>query len=75
MCLTRVPVLYRGPFNRDVLYEHTTGQTVIGNGAHLREGIVVTPVVERRHDRHGRVILKSVSGDYLTRRGEATEFA
>lgn len=75
MGVTRVPVIYRGPFSRDILYEHTTGQTVIGDGAHIREGVVVTPAVERRHDRHGRVILKSVSGDYLTRKGDATEFA
>lgn len=75
MGLQRVPVLYRGPFSRAVMYEHTDGKTVIGHAAHIREGIVVTPVVERRDPRHGRVIFKSVSGDYLTRKGEATEFA
>lgn len=73
--LDRVPVLYRGPFSREVLYQHTDGRTVLSNGAHVREGVVVTPVIERRHPRHGRVILKSVSGDYLTRKGETTEFA
>jgi RNA ligase (TIGR02306 family) len=75
MGVTRVPVVYRGPFSREVMLEHTSGKTVIGNGVHIREGIVITPVVERRHPRHGRVILKSVSADYLTRKGEATEFA
>ena len=72
--LQRVPVLYRGPFSREVLYEHTDGKTVIGGGAHIREGVVVVPVVERIAYRFGRVILKSVSGDYLTRKGEVTEF-
>ena len=72
--LRRVPVLYRGPFSRDVLYQHTDGKTVIGDGAHIREGVVVTPVTERIADHFGRVILKSVSGDYLTRKGETTEF-
>lgn len=72
--LTRVPVLYRGPFSREEMMRHTDGKTVIGGGAHIREGVVVTPVRERRDDRIGRVILKSVSGDYLTRKGDATEF-
>ena len=73
--LARVPVLYRGPFSREALYQHTDGKTELGNGAHIREGIVVTPAVERRDDAIGRVILKSVSGDYLTRKGDVTEFA
>ena len=74
MGVARVPVLYRGPFSKSVLYEHTDGKTVIGNGAHIREGVVVVPVTERCDQSIGRVILKSVSGDYLTRRGETTEF-
>ena len=72
--ITRMPVLYHGPFSRAVMYEHTDGRTVVGSGAHLREGVVVVPLAERRDDQIGRVILKSVSGDYLTRKGEATEF-
>lgn len=75
MGLRTVPVLYSGPFSREVMYAHTDGKTVIGSGAHIREGVVVTPALERRDDMIGRVILKSVSGDYLTRKGDATEFA
>jgi len=71
----RLPVLYRGPFSRAVMIEHTDGKTVVGGGVHIREGIVVRPVQERRDDTIGRVILKSVSGDYLTRKGDATEFS
>jgi RNA ligase (TIGR02306 family) len=72
--IERLPVLYRGPFSRNVMYEHTDGKTVLGGASHIREGLVVVPVAERRDKTIGRVILKSVSGDYLTRKGEATEF-
>jgi len=72
--IARMPVLYRGPFSRATLYAHTDGNTVVGGGAHIREGVVVVPVAERRDATIGRVVLKSVSGDYLTRKGDATEF-
>ncbi len=67
-----VPVLYEGPFIKAVIAEHTDGKTVLG-GRHVREGVVVRPAEEREAPELGRVILKSVSGDYLTRRG-GTEF-
>lgn len=73
--LEQVPVLYRGAFSRAVMMQYTEGKTVLGGAAHVREGIVVTPVQERRNDGIGRVILKSVSGDYLLRKGHVTEFA
>lgn len=71
----RVPVLYRGPFNMAVVLEHTRGkESVSGASAHIREGVVVTPLVER-FDRSigGRAALKSVSEDYLLR-ANGTEF-
>jgi len=72
--LYRVPVLYRGPYSREVMLQFTTGkESVSGNGMHLREGIVMKPLVERRDDHLGRVMLKSISEDYLTRSG-ATEY-
>jgi RNA ligase (TIGR02306 family) len=67
-----VPVLHRGPFSETVLLRETDGPTALG-GKHLREGIVVRPATERESAEFGRVILKSVSGDYLTRKG-GTEF-
>ena len=67
-----VPVLYEGPFSTATMLEHTEGPTTLG-GRHVREGVVVRPAAERRSDAIGRVILKSVSGTYLTRRG-GTEF-
>ena len=75
MGLQRVPVLYRGPLSVDVLAAHTAGrETVSGRSAHVREGIVVRPVVERRHPTLGRVQLKSINPKYLTRKG-GTEFS
>lgn len=74
--LKRVPVLYRGPFSKKVLLEHTDGfETISGKEIHIREGVVVRPAVERRHEEIGRVQLKNVSGNYLTRKGKnLTEF-
>ena len=67
-----VPVLYEGPFSEAALREHTGGATVLG-GRHVREGVVVKPAAERESAEFGRVILKNVSGDYLTRKG-GTEY-
>ncbi len=68
-----VPVLYRGPFGAECLALTTGRETVSSRGSHLREGIVIRPVRERHDAAIGRVILKSVSADYLLRGGEATE--
>ena len=67
-----VPVLYEGPFSEAALLEHTAGATVLG-GKHVREGVVVRPAAERESPEFGRVFLKNVSGDYLTRKG-GTEY-
>ena len=67
-----VPVLYEGPFGTAKLAELTDGKTNL-KADHIREGVVVRPLEERDSAEFGRVILKSVSGDYLTRRG-GTEF-
>jgi RNA ligase (TIGR02306 family) len=69
-----VDILYRGPFSREVIDEHCTGNTVTGNGMHIREGVVITPVKERRDDNLGRVILKHINPDYLLRKGKVTEY-
>lgn len=72
--LDRVPVLYQGPFSKEIMMKYTDGyETVSGKEMHIREGIVVRPIRERRCDEIGRVQLKSVSGDYLTRKG-GTEY-
>ena len=60
-----VPELYRGPWSPELIDEFSDGDSAIGSG--IREGIVIKPVEERKDTRTGRVILKSISGDYLTR--------
>jgi RNA ligase (TIGR02306 family) len=75
--LEMVPVLYCGPFNRDVLELHTNGkETVSGKESHIREGVVIRPVMEREHNNlpMNRIQLKNISADYLLRKGEATEY-
>nr|WP_250808556.1 RNA ligase (ATP) [Neorhizobium tomejilense] len=69
----QVPRFYRGPFSWESLAEHTDGKTALGAN-HIREGVVVTPVVQRSHSRIGRVIVKSVSEKYLLRSG-GTEYS
>ena len=75
-----VPVLYRGPFSVAEAERQTDGPTVMCDVKDAgtfagREGIVVKPAVERFDDRmvptstRGRVVFKSVSADYLARKG------
>ena len=72
--LEQVPVLYRGPVDDAVIAQLTDGKSIL-DGTTLREGVVITPIKETRHPRYGRIILKSVSEDYLLRKGDTTEFA
>jgi RNA ligase (TIGR02306 family) len=69
-----VPLLYRGPFSKAVLEQHTYGPTTVAEPGAIkakfkdREGCVVTPLKEQHNHFVGRVILKSVSADYLDRK-------
>ena len=65
--LPTVPVLHRGPWSQD-LRALSNGPTVIGAGAHCREGFVARPVKERFDERVGRVALKLHGEDYLLRK-------
>ena len=70
-----VPELYRGPYDRDVIWAIASGtEQVSGHELHLREGVVVKPIHERVDPRAERVVLKFVSDDYLLRKGNVTEF-
>ncbi|MFN3197738.1 MAG: RNA ligase (ATP) [Bradymonadia bacterium] len=72
--LPRVPVLYRGPFSAQAMDTHADGkETISGAGRHIREGIIMRTVPERRDDSLGRVQLKRVSAAYLLRNG-GTEY-
>lgn len=66
--------VYRGPFNKQVIKDHTDGPALEGNPDQIkckfkgREGIVIKPVKEMFDKLNRRVIVKSVSVDYLERR-------
>lgn len=76
MQLQLSPNLYRGPHSKAKMIEYTSGKEQIsGTESHMREGIVIRPVKERQHEEIGRAMLKSVSEEYLLRKGEATEFS
>lgn len=66
--LTRVPVLYKGPFSMAKMFELRDGKTVEGNATHIREGIVIRAAIEENlnirglHD--GRKQVKFVSPAY-----------
>lgn len=71
-----VPVLYEGPFNKDLVKQFTYGPTTLAVADEIkttfkdREGCVITPQVEQFYaPTGGRLIVKSVSADYLDRRG------
>lgn len=74
--LNRVPILYRGPFTKQLMAKHTNGhETVSGKAKHIREGIVIRPRLEMFcPDLPGnRLQLKSVSEAYLIRKN-GTEY-
>jgi hypothetical protein len=67
-----VPVLYVGPFDPALVEEWTNGPTTqaeVKSRFKGREGCVITPLTETYHPDLGRVVLKSVSADYLDRKG------
>jgi tRNA-binding EMAP/Myf-like protein len=61
-----VPTLYRGPWKAD-LVSLAEGKTTMPGANHVREGIVIKPVIERK-SHMGRVILKLHGEGYLTRK-------
>jgi RNA ligase (TIGR02306 family) len=67
-----VPLLYHGPFSKEMLAQCTDGCSLVGyhNGSFKgREGCVVTPLKETYYaPTGGRLILKSLSADYLARK-------
>jgi RNA ligase (TIGR02306 family) len=68
-----VPTLYRGKITHEKLQELTDGYTSL-DGTNVKEGVVVRTLKnEYRNDKIGRVILKSISDAYLTRKN-ATEY-
>ena len=75
--LETVPLLHEGEWRDGLDRDHRGGTSTLHRQT-VREGCVIKPTVERRHDdpdglRLGRVVLKSVNPDYLVRQG-ATEY-
>lgn len=71
-----VPLLYRGPYDKRIVLEHTDGPTTLSakkGATHIREGVVVKSATEERNPHFGRKIAKSISDAYLLRKN-ATEF-
>lgn len=71
-----VPLLYQGPFSADLVKQFTYGPTTLAEPGQIksafkdREGCVITPLAEQFYaPTGGRLILKSVSADYLDRKG------
>lgn len=69
--LPTCPVLYRGPYEPQAMYALAEGPTVLGKGAHVREGIVVKPTKERWNQDIGRAFLKLPGEGYLLRKEKA----
>lgn len=68
-----VPVLYRGPFAMSEIMKFSNSKSQIVGADNIMEGVVVKPVIERFDAKIGRVILKYVFDQYLTRHG-GTEY-
>lgn len=76
--LEMVPLLYEGKFTNGIVMRHTYGNSVLNDGQ-IKEGCVVRTTDPNRETFRGeRIILKSVSEQYLTRKSrngkELTEF-
>ena len=69
----QVPVVYEGPFERELLLGWTNGKTLWSDVNQIREGVVIRDANEGIDRKIGRRILKSVSEKYLLRK-DGTEF-
>jgi RNA ligase (TIGR02306 family) len=61
----RVPSLGTMPFDFGKLQALADGPSLVGGADHMREGIVIKPLKERKHWSLGRVMLKMVGLKYL----------
>lgn len=70
----QVPVLAYIYFDLDEIREMSKGITTLPVARHIREGVVVKPLIERHDPKVGRAIMKYVSDDYLlAKRSDFTE--
>ena len=68
--LLNVPFIYKGPWYPQQLLGLAEGDTLLNNGACMREGFVVEPATPRWHPDVGRVKLKVVGQQYLIAQGK-----
>ena len=59
-----VPLLFRGAYDLNTIKALSEGSTTLDD-AHIREGVVVKPIVERIHPKVGRVAMKYIGDAYL----------
>jgi RNA ligase (TIGR02306 family) len=64
----RVPDFGIMPFDFEKLQKLADGPSLILGANHMREGIVIKPIKERRHYKLGRVMVKMVSNAYLEKK-------
>jgi RNA ligase (TIGR02306 family) len=68
--IDRVPLVYRGPYSKELMIKLANDpEDSFPNCKHIREGIVIKPVQERRDPKLGRVVLKTRSEKYMSRKG------
>jgi RNA ligase (TIGR02306 family) len=67
--IPHVPILGIGTFTNDAIANLSKGNTTL-EATHIKEGVVVKPMYERRDPKTGRVILKYISDEYLLNRKE-----
>lgn len=74
--MKRVPVLYRGPFNKEKMVELRDGKSTRDGKMieQIKEGVVIRSTIEKENRWTGRTQLKFISPNYLLRKGETTEF-
>ena len=70
--INHVPILFLGNYADGLRIEMSKGNSIIYH-SQIREGCVIKPLIERENRCLGRVILKSINPDYLTRKS-GTEF-
>jgi RNA ligase (TIGR02306 family) len=68
--LPMVPLLEIGSYDPDLVESLATGSSRVPGAQHIREGVVIRPVRERRLDDGTRCVLKAINPDYLVKEGK-----
>ena len=59
------PLVAAEPFELERVIHHATGNSLLGDKPHIREGVVIKPAVDRWDPHLGRVSLKVINPAYL----------